>query len=217
MIDLDWLNEVLRPIREAILDLRRLMPSVRSATVTGVSPLRVQFDGETAPVSASPTTLVPVGPGDRVRVLHYGNTDLILGRVSAPSPVVGIRQGVANQEFPGGQVTRYDGFASSGDLLLSGGVQAVSNYGLRVPETGVYQINASIRFATSTMSRQIRISGGGTEIYVDYSTTQTATASLMYPLQADDIVSMSVWVGDTLSTALWGAFPHTTSLQVAKL
>jgi|SRR5690625_1657297 len=75
-------DDVLAPIRRAILDLRRLMPSVRSATVTGVNPLRVQFDGETAPVSASPTTLVPVGPGDRVRVLHYGNTDLILGRVN---------------------------------------------------------------------------------------------------------------------------------------
>lgn len=75
-------DDVLAPIRRAILDLRRLMPSVRSATVTGVSPLRIQFDGETAPVSASPTTLVPVGPGDRVRVLHYGNTDLILGRVN---------------------------------------------------------------------------------------------------------------------------------------
>lgn len=74
-------DDVLAPIRRAILDLRRLMPSVRSATVTGVNPLRVQFDGEAAPVSASPTSLVPVGPGDRVRVLHYGNTDLILGTV----------------------------------------------------------------------------------------------------------------------------------------
>lgn len=73
---------VLAPIRRAILDLRRLMPSVRSATVTGVSPLRIQFDGEATPVSPSPTTLVPVGPGDRVRVLHYSNTHLILGRVN---------------------------------------------------------------------------------------------------------------------------------------
>lgn len=73
---------VLGPIRRAILDLRRLMPSVRSATVTSVDPVRIQFDGEAAPVSPSPTTLVPVGPGDRVRVLHYGNTHLILGRVN---------------------------------------------------------------------------------------------------------------------------------------
>src|SRR5699024_7769873 len=33
-----------------------------------------------SPVAASPDTLLPVGPGDRVRVLRYGTTHLILGR-----------------------------------------------------------------------------------------------------------------------------------------
>ena len=77
------LDLVLDPIRRAILDLRRLMPSVRAATVTSVNPLRIQMDGPNeAPLSESPTTLVPVGPGDRVRVLHYGTTHLVLGAVS---------------------------------------------------------------------------------------------------------------------------------------
>src|SRR5690625_7156430 len=55
------------------------MPSVRSATVTSINPLRIHLDGEPAPVAATPVTLTSVGPGDRVRVLHYGTTPLILG------------------------------------------------------------------------------------------------------------------------------------------
>src|SRR5690625_5535764 len=55
------------------------MPSVRSATVTSINPLRIHLDGEPAPVAATPVTLTSVGPGDRVRVLHYGTTHLILG------------------------------------------------------------------------------------------------------------------------------------------
>lgn len=69
----------LAKIRAAILDLRRRMPSVRSATVTSINPLRIHLDGEPAPVAATPVTLTSVGPGDRVRVLHYGTTHLILG------------------------------------------------------------------------------------------------------------------------------------------
>lgn len=76
-------DQMLEPVMR---ELRRLAkkvsaaPSVRGAMVTGVAPLRIQFDNEPAPVGSSPQTLVPVGEGDRVRVLHYGGTQyLILG------------------------------------------------------------------------------------------------------------------------------------------
>lgn len=58
------------------LDLR---PTLRLGTVTGVGPVRVHLDGDTQPLPATPRTLVPVGPGDRVTVAHHKRVVTILG------------------------------------------------------------------------------------------------------------------------------------------
>lgn len=52
----------------------------RWATVTGTSPLRIRFDGDTAPTAATPTTLTPVSVGDRVWVQHHARSIIIIGR-----------------------------------------------------------------------------------------------------------------------------------------
>lgn len=62
--------------------------SLRRAIVTSVDPLRIQFDGETAPVASSPSVLVPCGVGDRVMVAHHGSAGkrtqmLVLGVLHA--------------------------------------------------------------------------------------------------------------------------------------
>ena len=77
-------NRLLEPIYDRLGDLdRRLRAkvSIRPATVTSVDPLRVQFDGDSAPAASTPDTLVPVGPGDRVRVLHHGGTQYTIAGV----------------------------------------------------------------------------------------------------------------------------------------
>lgn len=76
------LAELLAPVWADIKSVQKRLPSVSAATVTSVGPVRIQVDGQTSPVAASPDTLVPVGPGDRVRVLRYGTTNLILGRIN---------------------------------------------------------------------------------------------------------------------------------------
>lgn len=75
------LAETLAPIWAELSSIKKRLPSVSPATVTSVGPVRIQVDGQAAPVAASPDSLVPVGPGDRVRVLRYGTTHLILGQV----------------------------------------------------------------------------------------------------------------------------------------
>lgn len=73
------LAELLAPVWAELGSIKKRLPSVSPATVTSVDPVRIQVDGQGAPVAASPDTLVPVGPGDRVRVLRYGTTHLIIG------------------------------------------------------------------------------------------------------------------------------------------
>lgn len=70
----------LSPLLAAMPDPAPAGVSLRRATVTAVGPLRIQFDGESAPVASTPATIVPVGPGDRVLVAHHGRTQAtILG------------------------------------------------------------------------------------------------------------------------------------------
>ena len=76
------LAETLAPIWAELSSIKKRLPSVSPATVTSVGPVRIQVDGQAAPVAASPDSLVPVGPGDRVRVLRYGTTHLIVGRIN---------------------------------------------------------------------------------------------------------------------------------------
>lgn len=68
-------------------------PSFRYATVTGTGPLRVRLDGEDAAVASTPTTLVPVAVGDRVRVMLYHRQLEILGLVGGNSPWVTCESG----------------------------------------------------------------------------------------------------------------------------
>lgn len=76
-----------RPIWDALRRLEarmRVKPSLARATVTAVGPIRVQLDGKPASVAPSPSTLVPVGVGDRVMVAHHGGTQItILGVIGA--------------------------------------------------------------------------------------------------------------------------------------
>lgn len=51
----------------------------RWATVTSVAPLRIRFDGDTAPVASEPDTLVMVQVGQRVWVQIHGRMMIILG------------------------------------------------------------------------------------------------------------------------------------------
>ena len=52
----------------------------RWATVTGASPLRIRFDGDSSPTAATPTSIAgPVGVGDRVWVQHHARSIVIIG------------------------------------------------------------------------------------------------------------------------------------------
>lgn len=68
--ELDFLLEGPAPPRD----------SFRWATVTGTSPLRIRFDGDSSPTAATPTTLTPVSIGDRVWVQHHARSIIIIGR-----------------------------------------------------------------------------------------------------------------------------------------
>lgn len=54
----------------------------RFGVVTSTGPIRVQLDGDTAPVAVTPITTCLVGAGDRVLVLIHNRQLLIVGRVT---------------------------------------------------------------------------------------------------------------------------------------
>lgn len=54
-------------------------PSRRKGTVTGVSPVRIQLDGDTSPLVTTPDKLCSVAVGDRVYVEILGRQLIILG------------------------------------------------------------------------------------------------------------------------------------------
>ena len=72
------LSEKLAPLWAAITRVEAQRINVFPATVTSVDPVRIQIDGQTAPLNASPDIGVPVGLGYRVRVIRYGTTHLIV-------------------------------------------------------------------------------------------------------------------------------------------
>lgn len=61
-----------------------LQDSWRWGVVKNVSPLRVQLDGDTAPLTGTPDSLCTVTVGDRVRVHLYNRRATIIGKNSYP-------------------------------------------------------------------------------------------------------------------------------------
>lgn len=51
----------------------------RWATVTSINPIRIQLDGDPAPVESEPDTLQTVAVGNRVWVQVHGRQMVILG------------------------------------------------------------------------------------------------------------------------------------------
>lgn len=60
--------------------------SYRWATVTGTSPLRIRFDGESAPADVTPAALCQVWEGARVWVQIYGRQLVIMGAAQQQLP-----------------------------------------------------------------------------------------------------------------------------------
>ena len=75
------LSEKLAPLWSAINRLQARQMSIFPATITDIDPVRIRIDGESRSLAASPDSLVPAGPGERVRVLRYGTTHMIIGRI----------------------------------------------------------------------------------------------------------------------------------------
>lgn len=56
------------------------METYRWAKVTGTAPIRIQLDGDTAPVDSTPSSLTAVSVGDSVWVQLHGKQLIIIGR-----------------------------------------------------------------------------------------------------------------------------------------
>lgn len=107
------LARALEPILDRLDELERrlsLVPSVWDATVTSTSPTRIQRDAESGPIPSTPESLVPVGGGDRVRVLHWGTRYLILGVLGSRGRPWREAAGVVTLNMSGGAVTTYVNF-----------------------------------------------------------------------------------------------------------
>ena len=94
------LSEKLAPIWSAINRLQARQMSIFPATVTSVSPVRIRIDGESQSLAATPDNGLPVGPGDRVRVLRYGTSHLIVARMNVRRQPFAMAAGVVI--IPGG-------------------------------------------------------------------------------------------------------------------
>lgn len=78
------LQYLVEPLLDAVDRLERRvrgLPTLRLGTITGTGPLRVQLDGDTSALAATPRTIVAVGTGDRVQVAHQGRIVTVLGRI----------------------------------------------------------------------------------------------------------------------------------------
>ena len=77
------LADELAPLWSAINRLQARQMSIFPATVTSTNPVRIRIDGETRSLAATPDNGLPVGQGERVRVIRYGTTHLIVARMNA--------------------------------------------------------------------------------------------------------------------------------------
>ena len=141
----------------------------RWATVTGTSPLRIRFDGDTAPTAATPTSIAgPVGVGDRVWVQHHARSIIILGRrdrgqqpyaVATGEIIIPVAGGWHPVSFPAGRFTKAPIVTATvqddkGDAqgvivrIASGGLVGVTTSGF----------NMHLVDATGTVAEEARIS-----------------------------------------------------------
>lgn len=207
------------------------VPTYRFGTITGTDPLRVRLDGETSPVPSRPVTLIPAQVGDRVLVHIYHRQMVILGKVGGvispgippheSPPVAGRRYAVATRTIPANTTTRFTGFGSSGDSV-SGGVQTVSNYGLRLPESGWYTVTAGMRWQDSSSSAQLRIMADDTMIASDFtypadSGGVTSNASTVVYLVEGTNVFLNLYTTAERSTNSASAFQPMCHLSVGLL
>src|SRR5690625_3283499 len=111
------LSEKLAPLWSAINRLQARQMSIFPATVTSVDPVRIRIDGESRSLAATPANGLPVGTGERVRVIRYGTTLLIAARmnlrrqafaqaaIAATTAVGGTDRASAGVTFPTGLFT----------------------------------------------------------------------------------------------------------------
>ncbi|MGV1079714.1 MAG: phage tail protein [Candidatus Nanopelagicales bacterium] len=95
--------------------------SWKKATVTGVSPVRIQFDGDTAPMTTTPDKLCSVAVGDRVHVQLLGKQVIINGVFTSADTQPG--------DVPTGTVLEFAGTVAPAGYLLFYGGEAVSRAG----------------------------------------------------------------------------------------
>src|SRR5690625_3015838 len=143
--------------------------------------------------------------------------------VPADQPIIGKRLLVNTQTISAGDTPMVTGFAASGDDL-SGGLQAVSNWGIRVPVDGWYRINASMRFGTgssSTLQTRIvqganinNVNGIAVNVQTNSPGNSIVPVTSIANLSANTVVGVMVYSSLQRLTSVWSAFRDASSLAV---
>lgn len=116
------MKDLLAGVVRQLVDIKAalsLMPSLRWATVTQSSPLRIALDGDSAPLADAPFCLIPKPKtGDRVSVIVANRRATIIGM-----------PGGGQLSFPPGFIAEYAGeSAPLGWLLCDGRQVRISEY-----------------------------------------------------------------------------------------
>jgi len=168
----------LAPLLDAVRPRPVDVPAFRFGTVTGLSPVRVRLDGDTAPVASSPVLLAPVATGDRVQVMIYRRQMTVTGVVNSgrvvtvqidPAFTVSGWRVVAHGSLVTvfGEFTKKAGTIASGDVLARittlapSGVRTHTGQGVNSVTAKVVAQDGEIRVASTPTgdTSYIRVDG----------------------------------------------------------
>lgn len=194
-----------------------MRPESRYGIVTDINYERMRssvlLTSATESVTVHMGSVQPLEVGQRVRV-EGSAADSYIAEVygrTANIQIAGKRVAdEANMPWtvPANSVVRFNGFGNANEFSqLSGGIEAVGNYGLRVPIDGWYMCGGSVRWATTTQNQtQLRLYKGADGMFsVETrmsSTNDVQSLSTLEYLQAEEVLSVHVF--SSVSRSLTG-------------
>ena len=171
--------------------------------ITSIDPVRVQLNGDTAPLPFSPSLLCRVRVGSKVWVQVHHRETIVLGTRDHRKLARSLCNN-GNATIPSGTITPItSGYVSGkGDLGNTPGGITYSAGTLTIPHAAVYQISAQLMYSNSDIDVETQIRINGVTLAASWG-RRTATVTWAGAFNKGDVLQLATYQDSGAGQALY--------------